>query len=52
MDLQGLRRDFIGSDLPETDAHAYLLDGFAIAADGPTFDGQPLEVRFFDNASR
>lgn len=32
--------------------NARLLDGFAVAADGPTFDGRPLEVRFFDNASR
>jgi hypothetical protein len=27
-----------------------LLDGFAVAEDGPTFDGAPLEVRFMDNA--
>ena len=30
--------------------NARLLDGFAVTADGPTFDGRPLEVRFFDNA--
>lgn len=29
-----------------------LLDGFAVGEDGPTFDGRPLEIRFFDNADR
>ena len=27
-----------------------LLNGFEVTKDGPTFDGEPLEVRFFDNA--
>ena len=26
------------------------LDGFAVTRDGPTFDGEPIEVRFIDNA--
>ena len=30
--------------------NARVLDGFAVTADGPTFDGRPLELRFMDNA--
>ena len=49
----------LAGDLPEevraalaerTGINARLLDGFEMTKDGPMFDGEPLEVRFFDNA--
>lgn len=44
----------LGSRLTKTEdrVNARLLDGFADTADEPTFDGEPLEVRFIDNADR
>lgn len=30
--------------------NARLLDGFGVSEEGPVFDGEPLEIRFHDNA--
>jgi hypothetical protein len=39
-----------GESYGKVGVNARLLDGFAVTKAGPTFDGEPLEVRFLDNA--
>ena len=39
-----------GESYGKIGVNARLLDGFGVSADGPTFDGRPIAVRFLDNA--
>ena len=39
-----------GESYGYTGMNARLLDGFAVTAEGPTFEGRALSVKFMDNA--
>lgn len=46
----GTHWESTGESYGRVGVNARLLDGFAMTRDGPAFDGEPLEVRFMDNA--
>jgi hypothetical protein len=48
----GTHWESTGESYGRVGVNARLLDGFAVAQGLALFDGEPLEVRYFDNASR
>ena len=47
---RGLSAEDLASLTNRRGVNARLLDGFAVTAEGPAFEGMPLPVRFMDNA--
>ena len=47
---RGLGPDELAFLTSKIGVNARLLDGFGVSDAGPTFDGQPLAIRFHDNS--